>query len=102
MLLYWQFLKFATANRYPVFDFGRSTPGEGTFRFKKQWGAIPQFLHWAEFDPLDKNRDGLDPSKKHTAIPKDSFRKIAETIISKAPISMTRFMGSCSRRYITL
>jgi hypothetical protein len=29
-----------------VFDFGRSTPGEGTFKFKEQWGAEPVPLHW--------------------------------------------------------
>ena len=27
-------------------DFGRSTPGEGTFKFKEQWGAVPVPLHW--------------------------------------------------------
>ena len=27
---------------YRTFDFGRSTPDEGTFHFKKQWGAQPQ------------------------------------------------------------
>lgn len=25
---------------------GRSTPNEGTFRFKQQWGAEPLPLHW--------------------------------------------------------
>ena len=29
-----------------MFDFGRSTPGEGTFKFKEQWGAQPVPLHW--------------------------------------------------------
>ena len=31
---------------YRTFDFGRSTPDEGTFHFKKQWGAQPQELAW--------------------------------------------------------
>jgi hypothetical protein len=29
-----------------TFDFGRSTPGEGTFHFKKGWGAEPRELVW--------------------------------------------------------
>ena len=29
-----------------VFDFGRSSEGSGTWRFKKQWGAIPQTTTW--------------------------------------------------------
>lgn len=28
------------------FDFGRSTPESGTFRFKKQWGAAPESAVW--------------------------------------------------------
>ncbi|MSN27152.1 MAG: FemAB family PEP-CTERM system-associated protein [Geobacter sp.] len=45
-LLYWDAIKFAIGNGARKFDFGRSTPGEGTFRFKKQWGAKPVQLYW--------------------------------------------------------
>ena len=46
MLLYWSSLKSACEKGYKVFDFGRSTPGEGTCRFKEQWGAKPHQLYW--------------------------------------------------------
>ena len=46
MLLYWNCLKFAADNGKKIFDFGRSTENEGTFRFKKQWGAEPVALTW--------------------------------------------------------
>ncbi|BCS35757.1 hypothetical protein TBR22_A49910 [Luteitalea sp. TBR-22] len=46
MLLYWHMLKEVIARGGTVFDFGRSTPGEGTFLFKKQWKAEPVPLHW--------------------------------------------------------
>lgn len=45
-LLYWHALETAIAEGVTVFDFGRSTPGEGTFKFKEQWGAEPVALHW--------------------------------------------------------
>ena len=45
-LLYWTMLKWAVERGYKTFDFGRSTPDEGTFHFKKQWGAQPQELAW--------------------------------------------------------
>ena len=45
-LLYWHALETAAAEGAEVFDFGRSTPNEGTFRFKEQWGAEPVPLHW--------------------------------------------------------
>lgn len=46
MLLYWSALSFAIERGYGVFDFGRSTPGEGTYQFKAQWGAKPVPLYW--------------------------------------------------------
>ena len=45
-LLYWSIIQFAAATGHAVLDFGRSTPGEGTFKFKEQWGAQPLALHW--------------------------------------------------------
>ena len=46
MLLYWTALQFACENKYNFFDFGRSTRGEGTYKFKEQWGAKPVQLYW--------------------------------------------------------
>jgi FemAB-related protein (PEP-CTERM system-associated) len=46
MLLYWEMLRGAIARGLRVFDFGRSTPDEGTFFFKRQWGAQPAPMHW--------------------------------------------------------
>lgn len=46
MLLYWHMLQDTVARGVPVFDFGRSTPGEGTYHFKKQWKAEARPLHW--------------------------------------------------------
>ena len=45
-LLYWRAIETAVVEGCEVFDFGRSTPGEGTFKFKEQWNAQPVPLHW--------------------------------------------------------
>ncbi len=45
-LLYWSIIEFAASTGHTVLDFGRSTPDEGTFKFKEQWGARPLALHW--------------------------------------------------------
>ena len=39
-------LEFASRQGFSVFDFGRSTAGEGTYRFKEQWGAKPVPMYW--------------------------------------------------------
>jgi FemAB-related protein (PEP-CTERM system-associated) len=46
MLMYWHLLKRAVERRQDVFDFGRCSPDGNTFRFKKQWGAVPRFTEW--------------------------------------------------------
>ena len=46
MLLYWEAIQFGIRQGMRTFDFGRSTPGEGTYRFKAQWGATAQPLVW--------------------------------------------------------
>ncbi len=63
--LYWQILVDAISEGVTEFDFGRSTEGTGTFRFKRQWGAVPDPLPWSTCD-----RDGrplpdgtLDPRR---------------------------------------
>lgn len=45
-LLYWRIIEHAIHSGLATLDFGRSTPGEGTFQFKEQWGARPSPLHW--------------------------------------------------------
>lgn len=45
-LLYWEAIRFAINAGFRKFDFGRSTPGEGAYKFKKQWGATPVQLYW--------------------------------------------------------
>jgi len=46
MMLYWKVLSYAADNGFKKFDFGRSTPHEGTYQFKMQWGAQPLQLYW--------------------------------------------------------
>jgi len=48
MLLYWNLLKVSCEKGCDQFDFGRSTYGEGTYKFKKQWGAEPVLLDWQQ------------------------------------------------------
>lgn len=45
-LLYWEVLRWGCEKGLRRFDFGRSSPGSGTYRFKKQWGAVEEPLQW--------------------------------------------------------
>lgn len=45
-LLYWSIIEHAVTSGFHTLDFGRSTPHEGTYEFKRQWGAEPTPLFW--------------------------------------------------------
>jgi FemAB-related protein (PEP-CTERM system-associated) len=62
VLLYWHMLKFAVARGLRRFDFGRSTPNEGTFHFKRQWGAEPQELVWEYWAVAGASIPDLSPA----------------------------------------
>ena len=46
MGLYWAFLERCVLEGVRTFNFGRSTPGAGTHRFKLQWGGRDEVLWW--------------------------------------------------------
>jgi FemAB-related protein (PEP-CTERM system-associated) len=62
-LLYWCAIKHAISRGCTSFDFGRSTPNEGTYNFKQQWGAEPEPLCW-EYS-LSRNASMPDQSPKN-------------------------------------
>ncbi len=46
MYMYRKILSLAIEQGYEFFDFGRSTIGASTHKYKKQWGAIEHPLYW--------------------------------------------------------
>ena len=94
MLLYLRMLEHACDSGYRVFDFGRSTPGEGTYRFKEQWGAEPEPLHWHNV-LLDGRPDEVgDSSTEHFRMASRYWRKL--------PLIVTRVIGPRIRKHISL
>jgi hypothetical protein len=49
MLLYSKLMEEAIARGLGTFNFGRSTPGASTHRFKQQWGGVDILLPWASW-----------------------------------------------------
>ncbi len=87
MLLYWTMLALAADQGLKYFDFGRSSPGSGTYRFKKQWGAYETPLYWYGRSPSGKI------SKK---------REILAKGWQKTPKPLANWLGPFLRRYISL
>ena len=94
MLLYWTMLEYACEKGFKRFDFGRSTPDEGTYKFKTQWGARPEPLNWANI-PL--NGGGAKNS-----IAQDTKFQLASEIWRRLPVELTRIIGPRIRKHIAL
>jgi FemAB-related protein (PEP-CTERM system-associated) len=94
MLLYWAMLEYAAQQGLRRFDFGRSTRGEGSFRFKEQWGAKAEPLYWYRLARQDVER---------AVTPASSWgMSRAVACWKRLPVPVTRVLGPRIRRYISL
>ena len=94
MLLYWAMLSDACEQGARCFDLGRSTPGAGTHRFKQQWGAMEQPLHW---QTLSTRRPEMDSAGGEMP-----SRQRAEQLWRRLPVAVSRVLGPPLRKYIGL
>ena len=85
VLLYWDAIQFAQQTGAASFDMGRSTPNEGTFKFKSQWGAEPVPLHW-EYQLMT---DGQLPNVS----PANPKYQLAIALWQKLPLAVTNSVG---------
>lgn len=85
MFLYWNCLRYACDHAYRIFDFGRSSVGAPTYKFKEQWGAQPIDHYWHYWLDRDQEMPQLNPQN-----PKF---KLAISTWQRLPLSVTRLLG---------
>ena len=85
MLLYGKVLEYACQQGFHVFDFGRSSPDSGTYRFKAQWGAQPHQLHWYYW-----MKDGQDVPQLNPQNPKYA---LAIRLWQTLPVPVANLLG---------
>jgi FemAB-related protein (PEP-CTERM system-associated) len=92
MLLYSSVLEHACREGFQVFDFGRSTPDSGTYRFKEQWGAQPHQLHWYYWTTGGEKIPQLNPQN-----PK---YELAIKIWRQLPLHLANWLGPHVVKYL--
>lgn len=85
-LLYWEMIRDAIRRGCTVFDFGRSTPNDGTYHFKEQWGGKPEPLYWEHAYP-----DGRTPALPGESEPARFSASVA--VWKRLPLTVTRTLG---------
>lgn len=84
-LLYWTMIERAIERGEREFDFGRSTEGGGTYRFKAGFGAKPRPFFWHYWLP----RGGALPELN----PENPKFKVAIRVWQLLPVPLTRLLG---------
>ena len=90
--LYWAMLEHAIGAQCATFDFGRSTPNEGTFNFKKQWGAEPVPLVWEYWMADGRALPDLSPKNPKFSIAIRAWQSL--------PLAVSRVVGPPIVRHI--
>jgi len=85
MLLYWNILKRACEEGYSQFDFGRSTPNEGTYKFKRQWGAVPKPCYWQYWLASGEELPEINPHNPRYALMIKTWQRL--------PLAVTKLLG---------
>lgn len=85
MALYWAFIERAVRDGVGRFNFGRCTPGGGTHRFKRQWGALDEPLWWYQHVP--------GGGAAATPSPDDSAYSWGPRIWKKLPLPLATALG---------
>jgi len=90
-LLYWEAIRTACAQGARRFDFGRSSRGSGTYRFKQQWGALETPLFWYTI-PVGRRRISSSGHGRAAACVTELWRHL--------PLTATRCLGPKIRKYL--
>ncbi|WP_166830295.1 FemAB family XrtA/PEP-CTERM system-associated protein [Thalassoroseus pseudoceratinae] len=84
MRMYWHLLCRSVERSQHTFDFGRSTEGSGTYRFKKQWGAQAAPAIWQSL---------IRKGNANEMRPDNGKFSLAIRVWQKLPIWLTRWIG---------
>lgn len=91
-LLNWESIRQACLDGYRFCDFGRSTEGDGAFKFKTQYGVEVKRLHWYYYLNGKTELPGLDKENK-------KYRTVIE-LWKRLPVSVANRIGPCIVKYI--
>ena len=83
--MYWELMRRACERGLRVFDYGRSKKGTGPYSFKKNWGFVPEPLHYEYFLVKAKAVPDVNPLN-----PK--YRFFIETW-KRLPLPLTKMLG---------
>jgi len=93
MLQYWETIRRANKDGFRRFDFGRSTRGSGTYRFKRQWGAEEVQLYWYTIPLNGRQMTRVSREGNTWALMSRLWRRL--------PVGTSQILGPRIRKYLS-
>ncbi len=83
--MYWELMRRSAEEGIRMFDFGRSKQGAGSYSFKKNWGFVPEPLHYEYHLVKAKKVPEVNPDNPKYQMFIRLWRKL--------PLGMTQWLG---------
>ncbi len=83
--MYWELMRRSAEEGIRIFDFGRSKQGAGSYSFKKNWGFVPEPLHYEYHLVKAKEVPEVNPNNPKYQMFIKLWRKL--------PLGMTQWLG---------
>jgi hypothetical protein len=90
MLLYWSMMEECIRRGSTRFNFGRSTPGAPTHRFKQQWGGVDALMPWGVWG---RKSEPNPESAKYVAL---------RNVWSRFPVGLSKVIGPALAKRLPL
>lgn len=83
--MYWELMRRSAEQGIKIFDFGRSKNGAGSYSFKKNWGFVPEPLHYEYHLVKAQSIPEVNPNNPKYQIFIKMWRKL--------PLGITQLLG---------
>jgi FemAB-related protein (PEP-CTERM system-associated) len=91
--MYWELMRRSADDGYRLFDFGRSKEGTGPYSFKKNWGFVPEPLHYEYYlvkSPAVPDVNPLNPKYRFFI---ETWKKLPLPVANLAGPWLARHLG---------
>lgn len=90
--MYWELMRRARARGIRLFDYGRSKEGSGSYSFKKNWGFVPEPMHYQYWLVRAKELSDQSANNPRFSLLSDVWKRL--------PTPLSRLLGPMVAKYL--
>jgi len=91
--MYWEVMRRACEKGLKWFDYGRSKEGTGSYAFKKNWGFVPEPLHYEFYLVKAKTVPDLNPLNPKYQIFIKTWKKLPLPVANMIGPHLVKYLG---------